>query len=613
MSSLTGAEKKCLEAVFGMNSGFVLDFSDQGFAEFFDSHGVDIHGSQYHDRGNSKANKLRAFWDKEPDELVGKVLSDLLNVCEILGRDQVAIEKGRAIAAKLSEISLEYAANAQALSSEAEVIKLSQKWYKGGQLDEGGFGQVFQGQSEAGEEAVIKLIQNVPGADRELLFRNLDGVPNVVPTLDRGEWGDFLVLVMPRADKSLRHHLSQNGDRLSVDETVEVLSDVAHALAGIEGQVVHRDIKPENILRLNGRWCLADFGVSRYADATTAIHTHKDSMTPRYAAPEQWRSERATPATDVYSLGVVAYELLAGEAPFSGPEEHDYKKQHLFESPEAVSGVPSRLLSLINECLSKSPDLRPVPQVLVSRLNDCKNIASGAGIRLQQANDLEVQRRNEAARKDSVAAADSERRGEYSREANRILKSLVASLHERILSDAPVTLANPPAGIRPNWSWALGQASMRVLVPSTWLTDQPPDDTHPLPFEVIVHSSIALKVKPDRDGYEGRSHSLWFCDAQEAGVFRWYETAFMVSPAVPRKDMRIAPFALEPGRKACIALSPGIAHDQVAWPFTPIDRGEEERFIERWVEWFAMAALGQLSRPIKWPEREAKGSWRRGV
>ncbi len=610
MSNLTGAERKILEVVFGMKSGLVLDFSDQGFAEFFDSYGVEIHGSQYLGKGTSKAKKLRAFWDKEPDELVGPVLSDLLDVSEILGRDQVEIEKGRAIAARLSGISIEYDARAQDLSSEEEVIELSQKWYKGDLLNEGGYGQVYLGQSEVGEEAVIKLIQNVPGADRELLFENLDGVPNVVPTLDRGEWGDFLVLVMPRADKSLRDHLGQNSKLLSVDETVEVLSNVAHALAEIEGQVVHRDIKPENILHLNGRWCLADFGISRYAEATTAVHTHKYSMTPCYAAPEQWRAERATSATDVYSLGVVAYELLAGEVPFSGPEEHDYREQHLFESPEAVSGVPSRLGSLIGECLSKTPELRPRPQDLVSRLKVCTQVASGAGIILQQANDLEVERRSEAARQDSEAAADFKRRDEYSREANRIMDRVVASLHERILLDAPATSANAPEGLRPNWSWSLGQASLRLSAPSSWLTDQPPDDVHTLPFDVIVHSTVVLRVEPDSDGYEGRSHALWFCDAQEAGVFRWYETAFMVNPTVSRKDMSMVPFSLEPGRKACDALSSGIAHDQVAWPFTPIDRGEEESFIERWIEWFAKAALEQLRKPTEMPERDVKGSWR---
>ena len=206
-----------------------------------------------------------------------------------------------------------------------EVINLNQKWHIGNQLGEGGFGRVYLAQSGLGKTAVIKLIPKAPGADRELLFENLDDVPNVVPILDSGEWKDFWVLVMTRADKSLRDHLSENGDRLSPDDTVQVLSDVVQALAALDGQIVHRDIKPDNILLLDGQWCLADFGISRYAESTTAPETHKYSMTPPYAAPEQWRGDRATSATDVYALGIVAYELLAGELPFAGPEIHDYR------------------------------------------------------------------------------------------------------------------------------------------------------------------------------------------------------------------------------------------------------------------------------------------------
>ena len=113
MSSLTSADKRCLEVVFGMDGGYVLDFSDQGFEEFFDSYGVEIHGSPYQDHGTSKAKKMRAFWNKEPDELVGRVLSDLLDVCEVLysfnllEQDAAAFKKSRAIVARLSGISPE--------------------------------------------------------------------------------------------------------------------------------------------------------------------------------------------------------------------------------------------------------------------------------------------------------------------------------------------------------------------------------------------------------------------------------------------------------------------------------------------------------------------------
>ena len=169
----------------------------------------------------------------------------------------------------------------------AEVIHLSHEWYIGEQLREGGFGRVHLAQVGDGESAVIKLVPKAPGADREILFEDLDGIPNVVPIIDRGEWKNFWVLVMPKADKSLRDYLSENIEHLSIDDTVQVLSDVTQALVAMEGQIVHRDIKPDNILLLGGRWCLADFGISRYAEATTAPDTRKFAMTP---PPTQRRS-----------------------------------------------------------------------------------------------------------------------------------------------------------------------------------------------------------------------------------------------------------------------------------------------------------------------------------
>src|SRR5258708_40144833 len=105
-----------------------------------------------------------------------------------------------------------------------------------------------------------------------------------------------------------------------MNEAVNILLDVAEALASLEKDVVHRDLKPENILFYQGHWCLADFGIARYAEATTSPDTHKYSFTPPYAAPEQWRFERATPATDVYAFGVTAFELLQGHRPFRGTD-----------------------------------------------------------------------------------------------------------------------------------------------------------------------------------------------------------------------------------------------------------------------------------------------------
>jgi serine/threonine protein kinase len=97
---------------------------------------------------------------------------------------------------------------------------------------------------------------------------------------------DSWVLVMPRAEKSLRQHVNEVAGPLGTAETVTVLSDIAAALADLDGHVVHRDLKPENVLLLDGRWCLADFSISRYAEASTAADTRKYSWSNAYAAPE---------------------------------------------------------------------------------------------------------------------------------------------------------------------------------------------------------------------------------------------------------------------------------------------------------------------------------------
>ena len=488
-----------------------------------------------------------------------------------------------------------------------KIVNLNHEWYIGSLLASGGFGRVHLARSKSGETAVIKLVPKVPGADREILFEDLDGVPNVVPILDRGEWKDFWVLVMEKADKSLRDHLSENSGRLSLDDTVQVLSDVAQALAAMDGRIVHRDIKPDNILLWDGRWCLADFGISRYAEATTAPDTQKYSMTPPYAAPEQWRGERATSATDVYALGVVAYEMLAGELPFAGSEVYDYRRQHLQDTPESIYGVPLKIQSLIDECLYKGPEARPKPQNLLARLNDSMRAASEAANRLQQANALAVQRRAEVNRQKSVAQSDAERRLELCEAAARSLEHVVAILNDQIMSNAPASKSTGPI---PPWSWSLNEAKLSVTS-SRMAESRSHDDTCSPPFEIMAYSEVTLQITPDQYGYEGRAHSLWYCDAKDVGVFRWYETAFMISPLIPKRG-RIGPFALGPGRKAYGALSSTLDEYQVAWPFAPIDQGDEGDFLERWIGWFAEAAQGLLHHPRHMPERNPRGSWRRG-
>ena len=479
-------------------------------------------------------------------------------------------------------------------------INLTRTWYLGDQLGEGGFAKVHLAQDEDGDPAVAKLVPKEPGAQRELSFEELNGTPNVVPILDRGEWNGYWVLVMPLAEKSLRDHLGEMGGRLAVNEAVSTLADIVEALAGVEGRgVVHRDIKPENILLLNGCWCLADFGIARYAEATTALDTLKEAKTAPYAAPEQWREERATSATDVYAVGVVAYELITGKRPFLGP---DFKRQHLEESPPEISGIPDRLKALVEECLIKRPEARPRPQNLLSRLKASLRSATPAQARLQQANALAVERQAEDARQQSVVQGEAERRRDLKTIADQSLENILDMLDRQIKDNAPSVRTSSNSS---RSRWELNGAGLSVDSPKPVGLGADKD----LPFEVIARADIDLTVSPDRSGYTGRSHSLWYCDAQEPGVFRWYETAFWKFGG---NVGTFEPFAMPPeAEDTALALSTTMHTYSVARRFVPIDQGDEDSFVEHWMEWFGDAAQGQLRRPSGMPESHPQGSWRR--
>jgi serine/threonine-protein kinase len=165
-------------------------------------------------------------------------------------------------------------------------LKLAREWTLGSQIGQGGFGRVYEARSSGEAPAVAKLVPKVPGAERELLFVDVVGVRNVVPVIDSGETDDSWVLVMPRATMSLREHIQQVGRAFEPNDAIKVLMDILAALVDLDRHgIVHRDLKPENVLLLDDRWCLADFGISRYADATTAPDTKKFALSPPLCGP----------------------------------------------------------------------------------------------------------------------------------------------------------------------------------------------------------------------------------------------------------------------------------------------------------------------------------------
>lgn len=469
---------------------------------------------------------------------------------------------------------------------------LGSEWRITDEISQGGFGKVYGAVGVKGNRAVAKIVPKEPGAQRELLFEELDGMPNIVPLLDRGEWRNYWALVMPRCDRSLRDYLDEKGGKLPVAEAISILGDVAVALLGIKDRVVHRDIKPENILQLEGKWCLADFGIARYWEATTAADTRKLAMSNRYAAPEQWRAERATSATDIYAFGAVAYELLQGNPPFPGPTRLDYRDQHLNSMPPTPNNCPPWLASLVVECLTKVPGGRPTATNLLNRLKVDSNPVSPAAQRLQEVNATVVRQREETILKETIAQAKEEERWELFIAANNSLDKIAGKLNAEVKRNASAAISRT---LGHTWSWTLGQAQLSIDLPQeAYFSSESVE--HRANFRVIAYARIGVSVNAPNSTYKGRSHSLWYCDVQESGVFRWYETAFR-SSGLSRVPRTTEPFDLPPNRDSFLAHSNVMHTVDVAMPFVAIDQGGEDDFIDRWIGWFASGVQGQLREP----------------
>jgi len=188
--------------------------------------------------------------------------------------------------------------------------------------------------------------------------------PHILPVHDSGEADGLLYYVMPYVEgESLRNRL-QREKQLSVEDALRISLEVADALSYAHSQgVIHRDIKPENILLQSGHAVVADFGIARAIDRAggdTLTGTGIPVGTPAYMSPEQAvGSKDLDGRSDLYSLGCVLYEMLAGQVPFTGPTAENVVYQHLTAEPRSVTtarpSVAEEVARSIHRALSKSP------------------------------------------------------------------------------------------------------------------------------------------------------------------------------------------------------------------------------------------------------------------
>lgn len=273
----------------------------------------------------------------------------------------------------------------------------------------------------------------------------------------------------------------------------------------------------------------------------------------------------------------------------------------------SVTGVPTALASLIDECLYKAPEACPTPNNVLARLQKVSLPGSPAASRLQAANQAIVAAQALIEAEKSVASTEAERRQALFATADRGLKLISAKMRQAIVDNAPA--AEPdPAAIADEWALKLGPASIgmdpaKPASPGNFGRWQPA-------FDVIAYAAIGVNIPPDRYEYHGRNHSLWFCDAQVKGVYRWFEMGFMVSVLIGKRLTHV-PAGMEPSENAGKAFANALTEWSLARPVMPIDQGEEEAFIDRWLDLFGQAAAGNLRMPNALPEGgDNRGSYR---
>ena len=183
--------------------------------------------------------------------------------------------------------------------------------------------------------------------------------PNIVGIEDLGEetGRHYLVMEYLRGE-SLRDRLLHGP--LTPAQALPILRQVADALDAVHAQgVVHRDIKPSNVMLLpDGTAKLLDFGVSRQSDDTTITGTGALVGSPAYLSPEQVRGAEGTPASDLWAMGALLYEMLAGHPPFTGKNIPSVLYQVTHETPPPVVGIPTPVQRVLRRALDKTPARR---------------------------------------------------------------------------------------------------------------------------------------------------------------------------------------------------------------------------------------------------------------
>ncbi|BFR49121.1 serine/threonine protein kinase [Nitratidesulfovibrio sp. HK-II] len=459
----------------------------------------------------------------------------------------------------------------------------------------GGFGKVFEGYSAEGDVVAVKKlhIDAKFAAYREARIANeLKGnsYQNVLNAMDSGldQETEHYFIIMPKAEFSLADHIFKN--KIEQKEAFNILIAICNGLQEV-ANISHRDLKPENILFHDHTWKISDFGIAKFVEEATSKKTLRDALTPPYASPEQWNFEHPTQKTDIYAIGCIAFTLLTGSPPFSGPSTEDYYQQHINTVPPDIIQCHPRAKSVIYSCLRKAPEVRPSIKICINAFKSA-TLGDTEHTHFNALSQVSAQIASIEAQKEAQRQEEQRRISHINNlhiESRQIITEIIAQLFSTIQEHAPNSTHNIHAH-----ELYLGQAKIQFEIARTALPQPIPSHSE---YKIINVSK--LYIHQGMSKYQFGSNIIYASAHNDE--YRAHEINFF---SFMQRKTSYEPFPLDEHQinDIHLALSKTTTHIySPAFGPTPIDFDHTDDFIERWIYLLTKAANGTLSAPTQLP------------
>jgi Protein kinase domain len=425
----------------------------------------------------------------------------------------------------------------------------------------GGFGGVYAAEAPDGSPMAVKVVakQRPQGAlDERLLRREIEigkrvaesGSDLLLPVIDAADTGDALLLVMSQAEGgALAEALP-----MAEIEAVPVLTDIATGLHDLHSNLIlHRDLKPANVLRHSGRWKLADFGIARDQEIGTQDPTFAGAGTPYYMAPELWELKHPTVKTDLYALGCLGYELLAGDPPYTG-DLAAVRAGHLTQPSPQVPCSDSVLRNLITRLMAKRPEDRPQDaRAVLERL--WRALAARAPVQEAIARGLgdHVAEQARAAAEQSAAQAAADARRQLVAQAKADLREIVSdalSDLQAVEPDAASEERGDERGwVEPSFILTAGDVGLRI---DLWERRKAGQPARPVQDDTMVLAGCVMINNP-RHGVPLNSANLVYEQVGDRLAWQIYKFS---GCGDPDRYRRYGPYGLTHGLSERVFFDP---------------------------------------------------------